>query len=60
LHVVERVRRIDHDTLSDDITIEDAKAYTKSWTAQVRFQLKPDLVLDWEGVCENEKLSDRQ
>jgi hypothetical protein len=60
LHVVERMRRVDHDTLSDDITIEDPKAYTKSWTVQTRFQLKPDLALDWEGVCENEKLADRQ
>jgi hypothetical protein len=60
LHVVERMRRVDHETLSDDITIEDPKTYTKSWTAQTRFQLRPDLSLDWEGVCEKEKLADRQ
>jgi hypothetical protein len=60
LHVVERMRRLNHETLSDDITIEDPKAYTKPWTAQTRFQLRPDLALDWEGVCENEKLADRQ
>jgi hypothetical protein len=60
LHVVERMRRVDHETLSDEITIEDPKAYTKSWTGQTRFQLRPDLALDWEGVCEKEKLADRQ
>jgi hypothetical protein len=60
LHVVERLRRVNHDTLSDEITIEDPKAYTKSWTAQTSFQLRPGLTLDWEGVCEQEKLVDRQ
>lgn len=60
LHVVERMRRASHDTLTDDITIEDPKAYTKPWTAQTRFQLRPDLGLDWESVCEDEKLVDRQ
>jgi len=60
LHVTERIRRVDHDTLSDDITIEDPKAYAKPWTVQTKFQLKPDLNLDWEGVCEQEKLADRQ
>jgi hypothetical protein len=60
LHVVERMRRVDHVTLNDEITIEDPKAYTKPWTAQVSFQLKPDLALDWESVCERQKLVDRQ
>jgi len=60
LQIVERMRRTSHDTLVDDITIEDPKAYTKSWTAPTRFQLRPDLALDWEGVCEDEKLADRQ
>jgi hypothetical protein len=60
LHVVERMRRVNHDTLSDDITIEDPKAYSKPWTVQTSFQLRPKLTLDWEGVCEQEKLVDRQ
>jgi hypothetical protein len=60
LHVVERMRRASHDILSDEITIEDPKAYTKSWSAQTSFQLRPDLALDWEGVCEQEKLADRE
>jgi hypothetical protein len=60
LHLVERVRRANHDTLTDEITITDPKAYTKPWTVQTTFQLKPNLTLDWEGVCEMEKLADRQ
>src|SRR5215472_3034423 len=32
LHVVERIRRVDHDHLTDDITMEDPKAYAKPWT----------------------------
>jgi hypothetical protein len=60
LHVIERMRRVNHDTLSDDITIEDPKAYTKPWTAQIGFQLQSGQTLDWEGVCEQEKMADRQ
>ena len=33
LHLVERFRRVDHDTLRLDLIIEDPKAYTKPWTA---------------------------
>src|SRR5579863_9189684 len=41
LHVIERFRRIDHDHLVDDITIDDPKAYTKPWTARLEFKLRP-------------------
>jgi hypothetical protein len=44
LHVIERFRRVDHDTLRDDITMEDPKAFTKPWTTYVIFALRPD----WE------------
>jgi hypothetical protein len=56
LHVVEHIRRTDHDTLVDDYTIEDPKAYTKPWTAQLIFSLKPDWQIK-EYVCaENNKV----
>lgn len=42
LHVMERIRRIDHDNLQIDISIEDPKAYTRPITAQMIYQLKPD------------------
>lgn len=60
LHLVERMRRTSHDVLTDEITIEDPKAYTKSWTVGTTFQLEAKSALDWEGVCEMEKLADRQ
>ena len=41
LHLVERMRRVDHDNLQIDITIEDPIAYTKPWTGQQNFQLRP-------------------
>jgi hypothetical protein len=51
LHVVERIRRVDHNTLEDDFTIDDPKAYTKTWTAQQMYDLKPDWQVE-ENVCE--------
>jgi hypothetical protein len=51
LHVVERIRRIDHDTLQDDLTIDDPRAYTKPWTGQQVFKLKPSWHL-LEYICE--------
>ena len=54
LHVVERIRRVDHNTLVDDFTIEDPKAYTKSWTASQAYHLKPGWEIA-EYVCDNNK-----
>ena len=54
LHVVERIRRTDHDHLVDDITIDDPKAYTKPWTAHIEFLLKPKWTLA-EQFCEDEE-----
>jgi hypothetical protein len=50
LHVVERFRRVNHDTMRADITIDDPKAYTKPWTVEKLFDLKPDWQLK-EYVC---------
>ncbi len=55
LHVVERIRRLDHDTLVDDFTIEDPQAFTKPITAHQIYKLKPDWEIQ-EFVCsENNK-----
>jgi hypothetical protein len=54
LHVVERIRRIDHNTLVDDFTIEDPKAYTKPLTASQTYTLKPGWEIA-EYVCDNNK-----
>jgi hypothetical protein len=51
LHLVERFRRVDRTTLTDDLTIEDAKAYTRPWSTQLIFQLKPEWDIG-EFICE--------
>jgi hypothetical protein len=40
--------------LLDDITIEDAKAYTKPWTVHLDFLLRPKWTLG-EQFCEDEE-----
>jgi hypothetical protein len=52
LHVVERIRRVNHDTLTIDTTIEDPKAYTKPWGGRAVYELKPGWNLG-EMVCED-------
>ena len=58
--VTERIRRVDYGTLEIDVTVDDPKAYTRSWTAQtIRQRLMPGDELI-EFVCqENEKSSQR-
>jgi hypothetical protein len=41
LHLIERITRVDQDTLRDDFTIDDPKAYTKSWTTSQTYKLHP-------------------
>jgi hypothetical protein len=52
LHLVERIHRLNHDTLVNDITIEDPKAYTKPWVSHMVFDLKPDWKIE-ETICED-------
>jgi len=51
LHVTERIRRVDHDTLQDDFTIEDPKTFTKPWTTSQGYKLRPSWEL-MEYVCQ--------
>ena len=53
LHIVERIRRPNHFHLTDDITIDDPKAYTKPWTAHLDFLLRPKWTLE-ELYCEDQ------
>ena len=60
LHIVERMRRVDHETLTIDTTIEDPKAYTKPWGGHAIYELKPDWNIG-EMICEdNFTFSDMQ
>ena len=56
LHVTERIRRLNHDTLADQYTIDDPKAYTKPWTIQKLYTLKPDWQIK-EYVCAENNLT---
>jgi hypothetical protein len=54
LHIVERMRRTDVDTLEDRITIEDPKAFTKPWTVVRHYRRHPDWKIK-EYICENNR-----
>ena len=53
LHVVERFRRVDTNILNLDITLDDPKAFTKAWTAQRTFRLRPPSDRIVERFCED-------
>jgi hypothetical protein len=55
MHLTERMRRRDFGHMDVQLTIDDPKAYTKPWTAELYPQLIPDTEL-MEFVCnENER-----
>jgi hypothetical protein len=56
LHVTERFRRIDHDTLRNDITIDDPVAYTKPWDAVMMYRLRNFELAEF--ICEELMLSE--
>jgi hypothetical protein len=51
LVITERIRRIDHDTLEDRLTLTDPKAYAQPFTAVRLYKLHPTWTLG-EYVCE--------
>lgn len=54
LHVIERIRRVDHDHLVNDLTFEDPKAYAKPWTAHMTYALHAKWTLQ-EQFCEDQR-----
>jgi hypothetical protein len=58
LHVVERIRRVDHDTLENALTFDDPKTYTRSWTSTIIYKLRPDWSLKEDIACEDRVLMD--
>ena len=56
LHVVERIRRPDHEHLLVEFTFEDPKAFTKPWKAMRISQLHPGWALDDVVACEDRLL----
>jgi hypothetical protein len=54
LRVVERFRRADRNTLEVGITVDDPQAYTKPWSVQLRYTLRPPEWRILELVCEED------
>jgi hypothetical protein len=52
LHLIERIRHIDRDSLEINFTVDDPKAYTKPWGAKLIFAQKPDWKI-MEQICED-------
>jgi hypothetical protein len=50
LHVVERIRRPTHDALEVNITIDDPKVYTRTWSGHRNYKLEPTWNIK-EFVC---------
>jgi len=55
LHMVERFRRTDFDTLQYEATIEDPNVFEKPWTITRSFSLRPELKRIEEFICENNR-----
>jgi hypothetical protein len=55
LHIVERFRRIDFNTLQYDVTHEDPNVFEKPWVMTRDFPLRADLNKIDEFVCENNR-----
>lgn len=55
LHVTERYRRPDHDTLLYEATLEDPKVLTKPWTVKSTLKLHPkDRLMEYECLENNQ------
>ena len=54
LHVIERFRRPDFGHMEIGVTIDDPKAYTRPWSANLKLRLMPDTEL-MEMTCENSR-----
>jgi len=45
-HTIERLRRVDADTLSYEFTVDDPKIFAKPWTETLQMKLHPE----WDKV----------
>jgi len=61
LHLIERYKRVDQNTLELDMTIDDPGAYTKTWNAHRNFALSKTGFLRYQQICsvrENQQFFD--
>jgi hypothetical protein len=54
LHVVERYRMTDRDTIQYEATLDDAKVFTKPWTIHIALHRRTDRDRLFEYSCESE------
>jgi hypothetical protein len=54
LHVVERYRMTDHDTIQYEATMEDAKVFSKPWSINIALHRRTDRDRLFEYVCQAE------
>src|SRR5215472_10097350 len=54
LHVIERFRRVNHDMLELTVTVDDPKAYTKSFTGKKHFSLSTSPM--GETICSGSEM----
>ena len=55
LHMVEKFRRTDYETIEYELTIEDPNVFEKPWVLTRTFALRPDLKRIDEFICENNR-----
>ena len=58
MHIVERFRRVDQDTLEIDFTFDDPKTYTKPWSGIMGYQLRPSWQITELINCESHLIND--
>ena len=60
LHVTERIRRVDHETLENTLTFDDPKTYTRPWNSTIVYRLRSgdDWALKEDVACEDRILMD--
>ncbi len=61
MHVIERYRRLNHDTLELQITMDDPKAYTKPWVNPPKlYKMEPGWEIgEWFCVVDESNTYDR-
>jgi len=57
MHLIERIRRVDPETMSLQMTVDDPKAYTAPFNSKVQlYQLKPNWEIEESIICEDKLL----
>jgi hypothetical protein len=69
LHLVEKVTRVDADTLRYEFTVDDPTTWTRSWTASVPMTRSTELIFEYachegnyalEGVLKGARFQEKQ